>query len=417
MAFVLLHYTDLLYKFQALSSIDGGLKCLFVPGGLLTFLGSAFAGLCKWPVLGGVLFIVVLAALAALLVFGFRGQGRLAFLGVLPSVLLFLFVTRLGYRIYALNGAVLFSQALGLLLSALLLVWMRRVERLDFAVLAVIVGYALLGFYALLPALVFAVRKPYVLVAAVLVPVVYWVPAGGEFLTCWLAGTPAGALDFGGLWPLVAAWMVFIGSSLSLKDDKEMNWAWLVPALAVYAICIWSAFEMPYRWGLFHRQLAAERYLEEGRWNEALEACTASKVTNDVLIAYRNAALFGMGRLEEDCIRYSFTIDQSEQPGYEESLRLAGPTVYYHCGLYDLCAECCRVINACIAPANERNRLLEMSLSRAAGMQPSESEDFMSVDDLPSSAPDMVLRYYATASDLAPELAPWHIAAKSISLY
>lgn len=417
MAFVLLHYTDLLYKFQALSSIGGGLKCLFAPGVFLTLLGSIFTGACRWPVLGGILFILVLASLAAVLVYGFRKQGRLSFLGVLPSVLLFLFVVRLGYRIYALNGAVLFSQALGLLLSALLLIWMRRVDRLDFAVLTVIVGYAMIGFYALLPALVFAVRKPYVLLSVALVPVAYCLPSGGVSLTCWLAGTPAADLDFGGMWPLAASWIVLAAADICPPDRKGMNWAWLAPALVVYALCVWSVFEMPYRWGLFHRQLSAERHLEAGRWHEALEVCAGTKVTNDVLVAYRNAALFEMGRLEEDCVRYSFTIDQSEQPGYEESLRLAGPTIYYYCGLYDMCAESCRVINASIAPSNERNKLLELSLSKVARMQPSDSEEFISVDDLPASAPDMVLRYYATAPDLAPEDEPWRIAAKSISLY
>ena len=81
--------------------------------------------------------------------------------------------------------------------------------------------------------------------------------------------------------------------------NKEHSSRWLSAAVAVFsaAVAIPALYILPCRDSLLHRQLKAERCIEAGDWDGVLKQTALSDVTNDILVAYRNIALFRKGQL------------------------------------------------------------------------------------------------------------------------
>lgn len=469
-AYVFLHYSDYVYKFQALSFFGEGLdyfiSCFREPGGLLLWAGRFLTQCCALPALGVVLLVLVLAGTSVTLMCGVRHRKGTAFLGILPSLLVSLFIARLGYRIFLIRAdALIFTQPLGLLVAALLLLWLQRTRFNDYVLAAVITvaGYPLLGFYALLPVAVFAVRKPLCFLVVAAVPLLYYLALYDAMALryAWFAGTPyldfAG--DFAGAWPLLAAWCAFVLAGALPEEKPEIGLATAAASLAVYAAAVLSLYVLPCRSALFHWQMKAERQIENGRWAGVLSTCTDSQVTNDILVAYRNIALYNLGRLQEDCTKYSFAVDRSELEVFKAaSSRFAGPTIFYYSGLLNFSSRWCMDMNLWAQPGVERYKYLaKVSLiegeydlamkyieklatspfhkkwaAKYAGyagnpdaladdpeyrslkpLQAHGEEVKVSSDD----APTAVLQFYAWTNGDTPEFAEWHNLAKMISTY
>ena len=93
-------------------------------------------------------------------------------------------------------------------------------------------------------------------------------------------------------------------------------------------------YVLPERRALFHREMEAEKAIAEGNWNKVLSITATKGITNDVLISYRNCALSILGRLSQDCWKYSFkTIPLKSGEEVFPSSRIAGPGIFYHSGL------------------------------------------------------------------------------------
>lgn len=469
-AYVFLHYSDYVYKFQALSFFGSGLdyfvSCLREPGGLLLWAGRFLTQCCALPALGALLLALVAAGTSVTLIYGVRCQKGSAFLGILPSLLVCLFIARLGYRIFLVRAdALIFTQPLGLLISSLLFFWLQRTHISKYALAAAIVvlGYPLFGFYALLPVALYAIRKPWCLLLVAIAPFLYYLAVYDTLPLqfAWLAGTPfldfAG--DFAGAWPLLASWLAFALACAVPVEKEETGVLMALISLVVYGACILSLYQLPCRLALFHWQMKAERELEQGRWSSALVTCTRSNVTNDILIAYRNIALYNMGRLKEDCVKYSFDVDRSEIASFNAAgARFSGPTTFYYSGLLNFCSRWCMDLNLWAQPAVERYKYLakvsliegeyELAMKyidklatcpfqrkwagKYAGyarnpetfaddpeyksLKPLQAHDeglWISSDD----ASTAVLMFYARANGDTPEFEEWHYLAKAISFY
>lgn len=469
-AYVFLHYSDYVYKFQALSFFGGGLEyfvsCMREPGGLLLWAARFLTQCCALPVLGVALLVLVNAGTAATLIYGVRRQKGSAFVGILPSLLVFLFIARLGYRIFLVRAdALIFTQPLGLLVASLLLLWLQRthINRYALAAAVVLLGYPLFGFYALLPVAVSAIRKPWCLLMVAVVPLLYYFALydGLALKFMWLAGTPFLDFvdDFAGVWPLLAAWVTFACAGAIPVEEAETGLATAIVSLVVYAACVLSLYQLPCRSALFHWQMKAEREMENGQWASALETCTYSKVTNDILIAYRNIALYNLGRLQDECINYSFTVERSEIDHLKVPVsRLAGPTIFYYSGLLNFCSRWSMDLNLWAQPGVERYKYLakvallegEYELARkyidklaSSPFHKKWAAKYAGYADNPESfaadpeyksliplqahgegtrfnsddAPTTVLMYYARTLGDTPEFGEWHYLAKMISVY
>ena len=157
LGYVMIHYEDYVYKFHALSffstSGDFCLNQLQRPASAVFYVGRFLTQCCHVPLLG------VLLYLGLVLACGWFARktlicrrGHLAWV-VVPVVLQFLFIFRLGYRIYLYkDDAALFVVPLGFL-SMLFCLWVLQqnlVRRFVAPCLVALIGYPLFGAYSLL---------------------------------------------------------------------------------------------------------------------------------------------------------------------------------------------------------------------------------------------------------------------------
>mgnify|MGYP003293322114 CR=1 FL=1 len=361
MLFVLIHFSAYVYKFQALSYFDGTFGYfagLFrYPAAIVLWTGRFLTQFCLYPVVGAILLVALLSVIGYMVWrFIFEGRG-LSSISILPSVVLFLFITRLGYRLFTVRSdALIFTQVVGITFALLAFYFLKSSERKIPAALAVaLVGYPLAGFYALLPLAMSAVEgirhKDYLYIAtcvasAAVAPLLYYLVVynntGLEYM--WLQGTPY--LDSYGdvpgflpLWVTCGLLVLFPAFKPARKYEGVPG---IVADVLIYAVCFSALNFFPDRQALLHRQLRSEVAIEKGNWGEALMQTTGTDVTNDVLIAYRNIALYNLGRLEKDCARYSFNVVPMSVAGVPvSSSRICGPTVYYYSGLINFAERWC----------------------------------------------------------------------------
>ena len=125
------------------------------PGWVVPYVGSFLTQFAYHPLLGILLFVVLLTLLAALVQWALRLPRHLASMALLPSVLVIAFVTGWDYGLFGTRHyGNLFSPVVGLMVSAAIAAICLRLPkpwmRYAWAALACIGLYPWLGFYALL---------------------------------------------------------------------------------------------------------------------------------------------------------------------------------------------------------------------------------------------------------------------------
>lgn len=138
--------------------------CMQLPGGGLTWCGTFLTQFFYYPYLGAGLFIFLLLTLQSLIRSAFRIPDRYFPLSFIPSILLLLSLLQLGYVVYVLKSpGYAFSNLLGLLFVAGAFRIYRTLDwwgmRGSFTILFIVIGYPLLGFYALLAASLFLIDE------------------------------------------------------------------------------------------------------------------------------------------------------------------------------------------------------------------------------------------------------------------
>lgn len=378
------HYSAYVYKFHALSMFEGSWDWFAAhfdrPAALLTWCGRLFTQICCRPALAIVLLMLLLAATVWLIRRYIVCDKRFGALSVFPATLMLLFVMRLGYNVYILKSdALIFTQPLGLLCALCLFRLLISSRGGIFKPLFVaVIGFPLSGFYSLLALLMFAFRtlarggdnKRFAaaavsLASAAAVPYLWYLVAfnGANPAYLWLYGLPYPDLSglWGVAWPLVAALALPLLLCLIPFRNKEHSSRWLSAAVAVFsaAVAIPALYILPCRDSLLHRQLKAERCIEAGDWDGVLKQTSLSDVTNDILVAYRNIALFRKGQLVEKCCSYSFDCVPVYVNGNQMvSSRLAGPTIFFHSGLVNFASRWAFELNLGNAYALERIKYL-----------------------------------------------------------
>lgn len=385
MAYLLGHYSDFVYKFAALSSFDcswGWFAGLWDrPGALLLWSGRFLTQFCFHPWVAIVILLSIFAASAALAAGLFVRDRRFRPLALLPVVAMLLFLMRLGFRVYLLKSdALIFTQPLGLFFSlgvvgVLSGVRSRRGLALCFAAL---LSYPAAGFFGLYAILLYGayasvrcegiagVQLPLLsLCLAAVVPLLSYILLfnGCDIRNMWFIGLPY--LDFRLASPKMLPLGIALVSvyALAVIPWKEGGGCQLWPAFAtcalVVALSVPSLYLLPCRDALFHRQLKAERALEKGDWDAVIRCANASQLTGEVLVAYRNAALFRKGQLVEKGFLYPFSTVPVMDSGEELPVsRLAGPTMFYYSGLLNFAARWCFELNLGASYATERLKYL-----------------------------------------------------------
>lgn len=387
MGYVMIHYEDYVYKFHALSffstSGDFCLNQLQRPASAVFYVGRFLTQCCHVPLLG------VLLYLGLVLACGWFARktlicrrGHLAWV-VVPVVLQFLFIFRLGYRIYLYkDDAALFVVPLGFL-SMLFCLWVLQqnlVRRFVAPCLVALIGYPLFGAYSLLAMVLHiwqsliskTLRRDFLsvclaMVLVLAVPCVYYVLfyTHTDVHYLWLQGLPHLNFleDMSGWWPLLASYgACMLICALTRLPLEKYRYVGVCIAALVYVSSAWTLRSFVFRNLHFHRQVSAERALESHHWQELLRLTTSMPVTNDVLVAYRNIALFHTGQLVEECTRHSFATTPVVlgKNVYNSSL-LAGPSIFFYSGFTNFAARWASELNLFNGVSVERLKILVLT--------------------------------------------------------
>ncbi len=367
MMHLLLHYSTYVARFHDMSLFNSGWDWFAGhfdrPGALLLYAGRFLTQFCLYPLAAVLILLAILAAITFLIRKLLVKDSRYGAFAVLPALMLFLFITGMGYEVITARAdAQIFTQPLGILSSLLILAPMLALSSRKASALvplaAVILFFPLLGTYALLSAVTFAswsifhtegkhrVLLPVIaILAAAIVPWLYSISIYDHTVPeyIWFVGAPY--LDYEGY----TVQFVKLGAAGALlplfalprlRSPRPAGWAHAALGTVVFSIAVTSVYILPERRALFHRQMEAERAISTGNWNRVLSVTATQGITDDVLVAYRNCALYALGRLPQDCWKYSFnTIPINSGKTVYPSSRIAGPSIFYHSGLINFAAR------------------------------------------------------------------------------
>ena len=367
MTHVLVHYSAYVARFHDMSLFNGGWEWFAShfdrPGALLLYTGRFLTQFCRYPFVAIIILLAVLAGITVLVRSLLVRDGRFGVLATLPSLMLFLFISGMGYEVLTARAdAQIFTQPLGVLAALLILLPMIVLNENKWSsvlpVVFTVCFYPLFGSYALLGTVTFAVwsvshtkgRNRALLPATsllvvALVPWLYYIICFNHapLRYAWLAGTPF--LDYEGFSTpvirLIASTALLPLLALPrFHNGNRTGWMHLLAGAAFFALAVSAVYSLPERRALFHRQMEAERAIAAGNWGRVLAITATQGVTNDVLAAYRNCALYALERLPQDCWKYSFsTVPINSGKTVYPSSRIAGPTIFYHSGLINYAAR------------------------------------------------------------------------------
>ena len=360
-AHVMLLFSSFLYKFHAVSLFQDTWPWLAAhfekPAALLLYAGRFLTQFCYYPVVAVILLLSLYGWIAWLCYWFFLRGSRLLVLALLPVLALYLALMRMGYGVLMFRtDALIFTEPLGLLIAILLFRQVQAWEGKARYVVALL-GYPLFGCYALLALLIHAAwslahdkgRRRWLRPLADLfcIAVVPWLEYRlfynhSVLRYMWFQGAPF--LDYVSnpreLVPLVAAGLLLVLFALLKPRFRTARWWQTAVTLPVGVAVVVCVYMLPYRDTLFHRQMVAERAIERGDWALVADKTCPLPVTNDILVSYRNCALYAQGCLERDCMKYSFrTIPVVVGDREYSSSLLAGPTIFFHSGLLNYSAR------------------------------------------------------------------------------
>jgi len=124
MAYFLCHFSDYVYKFGQLSFFNSGWEYFTSladrPGFLLLYAGRFLTQFCIYPAVAIGFLILIFAGITAVSCKLMLRNRNFAALSIICPLLVFLFITSMGYEIYTVRAdAQIFTQPLGLLVSVL----------------------------------------------------------------------------------------------------------------------------------------------------------------------------------------------------------------------------------------------------------------------------------------------------------
>ena len=352
---------DLLYHMEQYSLFGTGREFLASffeqPGGLLALLGAFLTQFCHFPLLGALLLTALLCLLALTVAKAFGLEGSREWLAFIPSLFLVLFVTDMDYTIYLQKTyGLVFSQALGFLAATTLLLLYKkclqgRKAAWLFTAAAVILGYPLIGSYAIVAAVLVTVeafrsrKAGWANLAATLVTGAA-VPMLCSQLTfiyprinrhfVYFAGFPY--MDFVDAFicqlPLVLAFAALVLLAFAERLGKKAPLpAFCVCVLAVLGLTNWD--------GNFAAALKMERAVSARDWDKVLKIAEKRTKPTRVQVLYRNIALYNKGQLTERMFTYPDGGAPLVSPATIPASMVCSVPVAYWSGMANSCERSC----------------------------------------------------------------------------
>lgn len=354
-------YTPLFFKQQ-----------MVVAGGFLTWIGTYFTQFFYHPWLG----IALLCAWWGLLMWltkkAFNIPARWAVAWLVPVALLLLTDVDLGYWIFYLKLRGHFFVATIGSTAAVALVWLYRSLparptglRTAFIALAVVLGYPLLGFYALLAALLMGIMAWRVegsktslrildcavaLLAIVAVPLVYYrlLYYQTNIINIYWTALPLYRIEehhyqyYIPFYLLVACFALM--AAFYKKDrsaDVKKPSLWAATQVVALAAIGFGVYHFWYKDDNFHKELDMVRCVENLDWEGVLTIARDVDNPTRVIWMMKNLALFRLGRQGDEMFHYKNGDKPCNAPFKVRMTQTGAKILYFHYGQLNFCYRWC----------------------------------------------------------------------------
>jgi len=372
---------------------------MVVPGGLLTYVGSFLTQLLYYPVLGVSVLCIWWGLLMELMRRTFRVGEPWAMLLLVPVALLLMANVQMGYWIYPIKlkgwyfDATIGFTVIVALLWAYRVLSARRLWRRLLLVLTAVVGYPLVGTYALVAVLLMALwswrldeKHSQTIIDSILaVLLVVVIPLlGYQFVyyqtnkvNLWWTGLPTFKIletnssyyvPYALLgvclvilvlakWPKPAVKQAQADARNESQERKQArqkgkrkkastrNYKGLWQKIVVGAILIATAFATRALWMKdenFHREVVMEYFAEQTRWEDVLKVAAKQQDTpTRAIVLMRNLALSRLGRQNSEMYSYPNGSKAPDCPFPIPTSLLVGNMIYYHYGMMNDCHHMC----------------------------------------------------------------------------
>ena len=374
-AFVLLYVeADLLWKVQQhnvfLNTSLFFHQQMVVPGGMLSYLGAFFTQHFYYPWVGVVLICCWWLLLMWLTKRAFCIPEKWWVLTLIPVAILLLANMQLGYWVYVIKLRGFFYVAtLGVTAGTALLWAFRKLPdkqwlRATFIMLATLVGYPLMGVYALFAVLLMgclvwrqkASRTTQVilsvtaLLSVVFIPLLFYrfVYYETNLNDIYAAALPDFTIvehysDYDIPYYVLAAYFLLLtflcGRAWKAPKHPVMQWVKLGCVLAAVAGCLYYLW---YKDDNFHHELRMQRCVEEADWEGVLEEgrkqdCEPTRA----IVVMHNLALSRLGRQCDEMYNFRKGSKKVNTPLPIYMYHIAGRLMLYQYGILNECHRIC----------------------------------------------------------------------------
>ena len=367
---------DLLWKAQELNlflyTTDFFKEQMVVPGGVLTWIATWCTQFFYHPWMGTALLCVLWVAVAALTLKTFRIPYKWATLTLIPLAALLLSIVTLDYWIYYLKlRGQFFAATLGILFALAMLWTFIHIQNKYFLkplliLVTVVVGYPLMGFYALLAAvlmMIVAWRMEMATVNKVLCSVIAILAVAAVPLICyrlvyyqtniinmWWAGLPLFwygeeyHLYYLPYYALVAFYVFAAATFVKRQTSKPVGkmFKWAVAQCFIVAVAVAAVWHYWYKDTNYHKELAMQRAIEQLDWEKVVdEAKDLDYESTRAVLMMKNLALFRLGRLGDEMYQYAVGSEHANSPLNVRMMQVVGKILYFNYGLENYCYRWC----------------------------------------------------------------------------
>ena len=338
---------------------------MLVPGGLMSYIACFLVQFFYYPMLGSLIYVVLLLLVQWLTMKVFRIPARHGLLALIPGVLILCCSMEAGYWIYQIKTqGYFYSMLVGFLfaLSAMRLYqtskgWLRYLV----VIVVAAVGYPLFGFYASLALMGVALwtlregEEGWVLlallcfVAIAVTPILYYsIYEQTRFADMFTVGMPAFEFSKRDLFTWVPYILLYL-FPLVMPFIPFRDKSGVVPVGPLLGVGVGEAALLVllplvfwYRDPNFRAEVKMNHHMERLEWRKALNVAKAQKQTPTRLIVLnKNLALLKLGKAGDEMFHY---LDGGEPPKSPLQIRLmqiGAKMLYYHYARMNFCYRWC----------------------------------------------------------------------------
>lgn len=319
------------------------------PGFLAPYAGSFLTQFAYYPLLGILIFVLLLTGLSVLSAWAFKLPRKIFFIALLPALFLLMFVMRWDYGIFTFRHyGNLYSAILGLIASVTITgIYVRMknsIARYVWQILTIVALYPFLGCFVLLSSLLsvlmdlLVLRRFNLVLTIVSVIVLIFTPIievrlffiSFNTVYMWEAGLPY--LDFyedsSQILPLYLSIVSVVCLPAYAMVVKTWNERWCaivsVTCSVIVAACVVGCANKDSN---FHTLIAAEHAYENGDTEKVLMLCTSQERPIRSLIMYRNIELYKRKELLDKMFQYTWAADTIVSKNESMNTMIVGPRV------------------------------------------------------------------------------------------